>query len=55
MTPTRVSAALAILALALIIAGVALLAGLPWALIAAGIGALIGAVVLYDPTDKPGP
>ena len=52
MTPRRVSAALAILALALIVAGIALLAGPAWALIAAGIGALVGAVVLYDPADK---
>lgn len=52
MTPRRVSAVLAVLALALIVAGVALLAGPAWALITAGIGALVGAVVLYDPADK---
>lgn len=49
MTPTRLSAVLAIVAVALIVAGVALLAGPAWALITAGICVLMAAVVLYDP------
>jgi predicted membrane channel-forming protein YqfA (hemolysin III family) len=40
---------LAVLAVALIVAGVALLAGTAWALIAAGVFTLVAAVVLYDP------
>lgn len=41
--------ALALLGAAAITAGVALLTGLAWALIAAGIAALVAVVVLYDP------
>ena len=40
------------LAVALIVAGVALLVGAAWALIAAGVFALAAAVALYDPADK---
>jgi hypothetical protein len=52
LTSTHIAALLAILAVALIVAGVALLAGVAWALISAGVFALVAAVVLYDPTDK---
>jgi hypothetical protein len=54
VTLTRVSALLAVVAAALIIAGVGMLAGVAWAFITAGACALVGAVMLYDPADKPG-
>lgn len=48
MTP--VEASIVVLAgFAAIIAGVALLGGLPWALIVAGVAGVVVAVLLYDP------
>ena len=43
----------AVLGAALIVAGVAILVGTPWALIAAGVFVIAGAVLLY-PTDGGG-
>ena len=51
MTPLRISATLALLAVAAIVTGVALLAGVAWGLIVGGILDLVGAVVLY-PVDR---
>ena len=51
MTPLRISATLALLAVAAIVTGVALLAGVAWGLIVGGILGLVGAVVLY-PVDR---
>lgn len=48
----QVSAALALVAVAAIVAGVVLLAGGAWGLIAGGVFALAGAILLYDPTGK---
>lgn len=47
VTPLRISATLALLAVAAIVTGVALLAGVAWGLIVGGILGLIAAVVLY--------
>lgn len=41
----------ALLGVGLIVAGVAILVGAPWALITAGVFVLVGAVLLY-PTDS---
>lgn len=53
LTLTRASTLLAVVAAAAINAGVAILCGLAWALITFGVLGLVGAVVLYDPDDKP--
>lgn len=52
MTSLQTSAALALIAIAVIVAGVVLLAGVAWGLITGGIFALAGAVLLYDPAGK---
>lgn len=52
VTPLRTSAAMALFGGAAIVAGIVLLAGVAWGLIAAGILGLILAVVLYP---LPGP
>lgn len=49
---TQLSAALALIAVALVVAGVALLAGVAWALITTGVFALAGAFLLYEPRTK---
>jgi predicted branched-subunit amino acid permease len=51
MTPLE--AAILVLASAVaIIAGVALLGGLPWALIAGGVAGVVVTVMLYDPKTR---
>lgn len=52
MTPTQLSAALALTAVAAVVAGVVILAGVAWALIAGGAFGLVGAFLLYDPKAK---
>lgn len=52
MTSLQSSAALALIAVAAIVAGVVLLAGLAWGLVAAGVFGLVGAFLLYDPSGK---
>ncbi|MCV7212654.1 hypothetical protein [Mycolicibacterium canariasense] len=52
MTSLQFSAALAVIASAAIIAGVVLLAGAAWGLIAAGVLGLVGAFLFYEPAGK---
>lgn len=52
MTKTQLLILVALLCVTAIVAGVHLLAGLPWALIAAGVAGLAGVVLLYDPVEK---
>lgn len=52
MNSTQLSAALALIAVALMVAGVVLLAGVAWALIVAGVFTLAGAFLLYEPRAK---
>ena len=52
MNLQTLAAVLAVAAVAAIVAGVVLLAGLAWALIAGGGFALLAAVLLYDPAGK---
>lgn len=54
MTPMRVVLAVAILGAALIVAGVALLAGPGWALITGGVSLIGGAGVLLHDDGKTG-
>lgn len=54
MTSQQFSAALALVAVVAIVAGVVLLAGGAWGLIAGGVLALVGAFLLYDPAGKRG-
>jgi len=48
----RACAILALAAVAAIVAGVVLLAGAAWGLIASGVSALAAAVLLYDPAER---
>lgn len=52
MDVIRVVLLAAIVGAALIVAGVAVLAGLGWSLIASGVLVLAGAVLLYDPKAR---
>lgn len=53
MTNTQLVLILAgVFAVAAIVAGVAMLAGPAWALVAGGVLALVAVVVLYDPSEK---
>lgn len=52
MKALQTSAVLAVIAVAAIVAGVVLLAGLAWGLICFGGLALAAAVLLYDPAGK---
>lgn len=49
MSASHIPLVLAFLGAAAVVVGVGLLAGVAWALIAAGVLAIVGAVVLYDP------
>ncbi len=53
MTLTQIAILLAVLGAAAVVAGVVLLVGPAWGLIAAGVLLVVGAVVLYDPDVKP--
>lgn len=52
MTSLRISAALAIFAVAAVVAGVVLLTGVAWGLITVGAFGLGGAFLLYEPAGK---
>lgn len=51
LTMTQVAAGIAVAGVALVVTGIALLAGAAWALIAAGSFGIVAAVLLY-PTDN---
>lgn len=53
MTLTQVSVLLAAIGAAAVVAGVALLAGLAWALITGGVLLAAAAIALYDPMRRP--
>ncbi|UGT65318.1 hypothetical protein LTT66_18280 [Nocardia gipuzkoensis] len=51
MTLAQIWLLVAVLGAAAVVAGVALLAGAPWALITGGVMAIVGAVLLVDPSE----
>ena len=55
MTSLHAATVLAVLAVAAIVAGVVLLSGAAWGLIAGGCLGLAAAVLLYDPASKRAP
>jgi hypothetical protein len=55
VTSLQASVALALIAVAAIVAGVVLLAGVAWGLIVVGVFALVAAVLLYDPAPRNAP